>query len=349
MMREKRKHEHIEYALSTGQLDSHGFEDVKFIHQSVPNTSTQNIDLSTAIGELFLSSPIFINAMTGGGGERTKEINRHWAEIAKHCGLAMAVGSQMAALKDEKQKSTYEVVRKYNPNGLVFANLGSEATVEQAKQAVDMIEANALQIHLNVIQELVMPEGDRNFIGTLQRIENIVEQVSVPIIVKEVGFGMSKEAIEQLVNIGVSIVDIGGFGGTNFSTIENKRRSRMLSYFNDWGIQTTSSIAEAAQTFPFVSVIGSGGVQNGYNAAKAIGLGASAVGISGYFLKVLNEEGPESVIEHVMNIHNDLKMIMTALGKESIALLKKAPLMINGNTYHWLEQRGIKTQVYSNR
>jgi isopentenyl-diphosphate Delta-isomerase len=349
LTREKRKNEHIDYALSTGQLGTNGFEDIKFIHQSVPGTSTQNIDLSTLIGELTLSSPIFINAMTGGGGERTKEINRHWAEIANHCGVAMAVGSQMAALKDEKQKSTYEVVRKYNPKGFVFANLGSEASVEQAKQAVDMIEANALQIHLNVIQELIMPEGDRDFTGALQRIEAIVEQLNIPVIIKEVGFGMSKEAVEQLVNIGVSIVDIGGFGGTNFSTIENKRRNRMLSYFDKWGIQTTSSVAEVAHTFPFVSVIGSGGIQNGYDAAKMIALGASAVGISGYFLKVLNDEGPESVIEEITNMHDDLKIIMTALGRGSIPLLKKAPLMISGNTYHWLEQRGIKTQLYSTR
>ena len=138
------------------------------------------------------------------------------------------------------------MIRKVNPNGIFFANLGSEATIEQAERAVDMIEANALQIHLNVIQELTMREGDRDFTGVLQRIEKIVLNSKVPIIVKEVGFGMSKETMQQLVNVGVTAIDIGGQGGTNFA-VENERR-RMLSYFNNWGIQTATSIIEATST-----------------------------------------------------------------------------------------------------
>ena len=135
--------------------------------------------------------------MTGGGGEKTLHINEQLAYVAKHHNLAMAVGSQMAALKDESEVASYKVIRKVNPNGIFFANLGSEATIEQAERAVDMIEANALQIHLNVIQELTMPEGDRDFTGVLQRIEKIVLNSKVPIIVKEVGFGMSKETVRD--------------------------------------------------------------------------------------------------------------------------------------------------------
>lgn len=146
----------------------------------------------------------FINAMTGGGGEKTLHINEQLAYVAKQHNLAMAVGSQMAALKDESEAASYKVIRKVNPNGIFFANLGSEATIEQAERAVDMIEANALQIHLNVIQELTMPEGDRDFTGVLQRIEKIVLNSKVPVIVKEVGFGMSKETMQQLANVGVT-------------------------------------------------------------------------------------------------------------------------------------------------
>ncbi|KIL44215.1 isopentenyl pyrophosphate isomerase [Jeotgalibacillus soli] len=158
MTRAKRKLDHINYALSTGASGGAGFDDVLFVHQGLPNLSYEKISLHTKIGELFLSSPLFINAMTGGGGEMTESINRDFALAAKETGVALSVGSQMAALKDPSERRSYEITRKINPNGLIFANLGSEATVDQAKIAVDMIEANALQIHLNVIQELAMPD-----------------------------------------------------------------------------------------------------------------------------------------------------------------------------------------------
>ncbi|WP_111644037.1 type 2 isopentenyl-diphosphate Delta-isomerase [Paranoxybacillus vitaminiphilus] len=348
MSRAKRKMDHIEHALSTGQARAHGFEDITFVHQSLPNLSTSQIDLRTTLGELSLSSPIFINAMTGGGGKATLKINEALAIVAKECGIAMAVGSQMAAIKDSRERPSFEIVRKVNPNGVIFANLGSEATVEEAKQAIDMIEANGLQIHLNVIQELVMPEGDRDFTNALKRIEQIVQQVEVPVIVKEVGFGMSKETALKLANIGVKIVDVGGFGGTNFARIENERRLRMLTYFNDWGLTTTASIVEVSQTVP-LSVIGSGGLQNALDIAKALALGASAVGFAGYFLKLLLEEGIESLIEEIGNLHSDLAMIMSALGAKTIEQLQCVPLVIRGETHHWLTERGFDTKVYSCR
>ena len=247
MVRAKRKLDHIEYALSTGQSRTHGFHDIDFVHQSLPNSNYDTITCEKN-RRTFTKFADFINAMTGGGGEKTLHINEQLAYVAKHHNLAMAVGSQMAALKDESEAASYKVIRKVNPNGIFFANLGSEATIEQAERAVDMIEANALQIHLNVIQELTMPEGDRDFTGVLQRIEKIVLNSKVPIIVKEVGFGMSKETMQQLVNVGVTAIDIGGQGGTNFAAVENERRQRMLSYFNNWGIQTATSIIEATST-----------------------------------------------------------------------------------------------------
>ncbi|MBA2870153.1 isopentenyl-diphosphate delta-isomerase [Anoxybacillus calidus] len=349
MSRAKRKIDHIEHALSTGQAKAHGFEDITFVHQSLPDLSTTQIDLRTTLGELSLSSPIFINAMTGGGGEATLKINEALAIVAKECGIAMAVGSQMAAIKDPNERPSFEIVRKVNPNGVIFANLGSEATVEDAKRAIDMIEANGLQIHLNVIQELVMPEGDRDFTDALKRIEQIVQQIEVPVIVKEVGFGMSKETASKLANIGVRIVDVGGFGGTNFARIENKRRSKMLTYFNDWGISTTASIVEVSQTVPFLYVIGSGGVRTALDAAKVLALGASAVGFAGYFLKLLLEEGIPSLIEEIENLHSDLSLIMSALGTKTIGKLQRVPLVIRGDTHHWLTERGFDTKVYSCR
>ncbi len=341
--------DHIKHALSTGQLKHHGFEDVKFVHQSLPNSSVSAIKLNTKIGELDLSSPIFINAMTGGGGEQTFNINKGLASVARECNIALAVGSQMSAIKNQDERYTYEIVRKENPDGIIFANLGSEATVDEAKLAVEMLEADAMQIHLNVIQELVMPEGDRDFVGALHRIEQIASSLSVPIIVKETGFGFSKEAARQLREVGVTTIDVGGYGGTNFSKIENERRDHRLNFFDDWGITTACSISEVKYFVPEVSVIGSGGIQSAFDIAKAIALGASGVGIAGFFLRIYLDEGERALSQLILDIHQELKWIMTALGATTVQDLQRVPLVLSGDTYHWLMQRGVDTKEYSNR
>ncbi|MFZ3588632.1 type 2 isopentenyl-diphosphate Delta-isomerase [Bacillus sp. DJP31] len=347
MSRSQRKIDHINHAIDTGQVRAHGFEDIQFVHQSLPNLSVGDIKMNCKLGELSLSSPILINAMTGGGGNQTLKINQSLAMVANECRVALAVGSQMSALRDPSERASYEIVRKENPKGVIFANLGSEATVEQAQRAIDMIEANAIQIHLNVVQELVMPEGDRDFKQAFERIEQIVSRVPVPVIVKEVGYGMSKETAQILLDIGVQLVDVGGFGGTNFSRIENLRRERNLSFFNDWGIPTTSSIVEVRSQSRRLSVIASGGIMSALDIAKSITLGASCVGMAGYFLKILLEQGADEVIQEVKEIHTDLSFIMTVLGKRDILELGKAPIIIKGDTYHWLTQRGIDTSSYS--
>jgi len=347
--RSKRKWDHIQYALETGQKRLTGFEDIKFVHQSLPDTNLALINLRTQIGELSLSSPIFINAMTGGGGERTYRINRDLAIAAKETGSAIAVGSQMAALKDPAERRTYEVVREMNPHGVILANLGSEATVEQAMAAVDMIAANGIQIHLNVVQELTMPEGDRNFQGALQRIMEIQQRVGIPVIVKEVGFGISAETASELTSSGIRYIDIGGFGGTNFAAIENKRRNRVLSFFDNWGIPTAASLVECRDASPEISLIASGGIQNCADIVKALSLGADAAALAGFLLKILLEDGIESVVNEIELIKQEMSVIMAALGVNSIEELRRVPLVISGDTQHWLEQRGIDTKAFSRR
>lgn len=349
MSRSERKWDHIRFALETGQKRSTAFDDVQFIHQSLPNINVSDVTFHQKIGGLSLSSPIFINAMTGGGGEKTYTLNKQLAQVAKEAGLAMAVGSQMSALKDKSESYTYEVVRKENPSGVLIANLGSEATPDQAKKAIDMIDANALQVHLNVIQELTMPEGDREFTGALKRIEAIVKEVNVPVIVKEVGFGMCKETVKSLSAIGISAVDIGGFGGTNFAEIENKRSEKSQAFFNQWGIPTAISITEASHASKSISILGSGGITSSFELAKGIALGASAIGFAGFFLKILVEKGIDALNEEISSLHDELTIIMTALGARSIQELQKAPLMISGQMHHWLTQRGIDTKTYSQR
>jgi isopentenyl-diphosphate delta-isomerase len=347
--RSERKWDHIRYALASEQNGSSAFDDIQFIHQSIPDVNVSDIRLDHALGGLPLSSPIFINAMTGGGDEKTYRINKELAMVANDTGIAMAVGSQMAALRDTSQRYTYEIVRKENPNGIIIANLGSEATPEYAKRAVEMIEANALQIHLNVVQELTMPEGDREFSGVLQRIEAIMKEINVPVIIKEVGFGMSIETIHTLKSMGVTIVDVGGTGGTNFAEIENKRRESSLSFFNHWGIPTAISLLEAVNVTDHPSIIASGGIRSSLDIAKSLSLGAEAVGIAGLFLGILVKKGIESLQSEIEILHNELTFIMAALGARTILELKNAPLMISGRTYHWLNQRGLDTTKYSQR
>jgi len=347
--RSKRKWDHIQFALSTGQERLTGLDDIMFVHQSLPGIGLEDISLNTKIGELSLSSPIFINAMTGGGGEKTLKINRDLARVAKESGMAIAIGSQMSALKNAEEEETYRIVRMENPHGIVIGNLGSEASVDEAKRAVSMLEADALQIHLNVIQELAMPEGDRDFSGDLKRIEAIVKEIDRPIIVKEVGFGMNKQVVAQLFSVGVKVVDVGGYGGTNFSKIENERRQHLLRFFNGWGIPTAASIAEAKNSGCSIDVISSGGIQTSLDIAKSIALGANLVGIAGYFLKILVKEGLESLMKEVDLIHEELSFIMTALGTRTIKELQQAPLVISGRTHHWLQERNIDTKQYSLR
>ncbi|AZB43355.1 type 2 isopentenyl-diphosphate Delta-isomerase [Bacillus sp. FJAT-42376] len=349
MSRAKRKLDHINHALSTGQSRQSGFDDVTFVHNSLPDSTVEDIDISVNIGELALSSPIFINAMTGGGGSKTEAINKALSEAAAQFGMAIAVGSQMAAIRDNDERPSYEIVRKSNPNGIILANLGSEATVDQAKQAIDMIEANAIQIHLNVIQELVMPEGDRDFRGALKRIEQIVHHAGVPVIVKETGFGMSAETAAKIIGTGATAIDVGGYGGTNFSQIENERRSRALHAFNNWGIPTSVSIVEGSASAGNASILGSGGIQDALDAAKAIALGASAAGMAGSLLSVLTEKGEDGLYEELSLLHEEFKWIMCALGASTIHDLQNVPLILSGTTHHWLSERGYHTSAFSRR
>lgn len=349
MSRSKRKWDHIQYALETGQKRQTGFDDIKFVNQSLPGSNLDSVKIETKIGELSLSSPIFINAMTGGGGERTYRINRELAVAARETGSAIAVGSQMAALKDPDERRSYEVVREMHPDGIILANLGSEATVGQAKAAIDMLQADALQIHLNVVQELTMPEGDRNFDGAITRISEIQQSVGIPVIVKEVGFGISAETAAGLFSSGIRYVDVGGFGGTNFAEIENKRRNRLLTFFEDWGIPTAASIIETKSTSPEFSVIASGGIQTSLDIVKALALGANGAAMAGYLLKTLMENGTEDLIKEIHLLKEEITVIMTALGVHTIEELKNVPLVISGETHHWLEQRGIDTKAFARR
>ncbi|PYZ98441.1 type 2 isopentenyl-diphosphate Delta-isomerase [Alteribacter lacisalsi] len=349
MSRAQRKIDHLRGAMNSGLSEHSGLEDIRFVHQSVSEVNTGDISLEAKVGELVFSSPVFINAMTGGGGDATEKINAALAEAAAELNIPVAVGSQMSAIKDPAERRSYEVVRKSNPNGLVFANVGSEASSAQAMECIDMLQADAIQIHLNVIQELVMPEGDRDFTGTLERIRLISEACSIPVIVKEVGFGMSRESAGLLYDAGAAVIDAGGFGGTNFSRIENERRKKQMTFFNDWGIPTACSVAEVASVDTDKPVFASGGIRSAMDIAKCLALGASAAGMAGQMLKWVEQGGTACVVENIRHVEEELKWIMTALGIKDVQSFLRVPVVISGHTYHWLAERGIKTEVFSRR
>lgn len=347
--RSVRKIEHIQHALATNRNGGNAFDDVSFLPNSLPNSAFHDVSVQTDLGDFRLSSPILINAMTG-GAEQTTEINRKLAVIAREKGLAMAVGSQMAALKDPGVSESYRVVRKENPRGLLFANVGAEATVEQAKAAVEMIEADGLQIHLNVMQELLMPEGDRDFRGYLKRIRAITDRLDVPVMVKEVGFGMARNTVMQLTQAGVSLIDVGGKGGTNFAKVENLRRTSPLTMFEEWGLTTVESLLEASCVRPAgATLVATGGIRHGLDAAKALAMGASAVGIAGAMLQCVQTQSLEDCLRAVDGWHHQLRVAMTALGAERVSDLQERPLFITGITAERARLRGISLEEWAQR
>lgn len=336
-----RKDEHVSLARTFHQKPKENdFDDVRLIHSSLVNTRLEEIDLSTEILGLKLSAPFYINAMTG-GSEKTKKINHDLAIIARETNLMMATGSVSAALKDPSVVDSYTVVREVNPNGLILGNMGAGRTSDDAKKIVDLLQADGFQIHLNVPQELVMPEGDRDFHEWSKNIAETVQQLAVPVIVKEVGFGMNRETIQQLQVLGVKAVDVSGRGGTSFSQIENARRKkRELNYLDDWGQSTVISLLEA-QEINDLTILASGGIRNAYDIFKALCLGAKAVGISAGILDHLISNGIDATVEMIEDWKIQLRRLYLMTDKATTADLVHNPIILSGAPKEWCEARGI--------
>lgn len=250
------------------------------MHHSIPNINVDEVDLTSRTTDFDMTYPIYINAMTG-GSEWTKQINAKLAVVARETGLAMAVGSTHAALRNPKMAESFSIARQTNPEGIIFSNVGADVPVDKAVEAVSLLDAQALQIHVNAPQELVMPEGNREFSTWLDNVAAIVQRVDVPVIIKEVGFGMSKELYKDLIDVGVTYVDVSGKGGTNFVTIENERRSNKdMDYLANWGQSTVESLLESSAYQDSLNVFASGGVRTPLDVVKSLALGAKAVGMS---------------------------------------------------------------------
>jgi len=348
-IRENRKDEHVQLALTAEKAARSDFDDLTFIHRSLPETNLDEIDVTAKVGNLQWDSPLYINAMTG-GSVNTGAINAQLAEAAAKTGIAIAVGSQHSGLRKASLADTYKVVRKKNPAGIVFSNVGADVSTDFALRAIDMLEADALQIHLNVPQEVVMPEGERQFSGMLGKIETLLTKTSIPVIVKETGFGMSFETLSQLQRIGVRYVDVSGRGGTNFITIENERRAEKdFRYLNGWGQSTPVSLLEAQPFLQDMTILASGGIRNPLDAAKSLALGAAAAGVAGSFLKILHTKGTDGLIKEINRWKTHLKMIFLMQGTRSIQDMQRNPIMVTGSLREWCELRGIYPEKLARR
>ncbi|MBE6500431.1 MAG: type 2 isopentenyl-diphosphate Delta-isomerase [Methanobrevibacter thaueri] len=323
-----------------------GFEDIELIHNVLPEIDKNEIDLSTSVFGKKLDSPLFITAITG-GHPKAKDVNKMLAIAAEDNGIALGVGSQRAACEHPELEDTYTVVRENAPDCLLVGNIGAPQ-LNLAQKAVEILDADILAIHLNPLQESIQPEGDLDARGYTDLISKITDTVDIPVLAKETGCGISAESAKILVDAGVDYIDIEGAGGTSWAAVETYRADdRYLGeIFWDWGIPTAISTAEVTNTVN-VPVISSGGIRTGLDAAKAIALGADAVGMALPFLKNCNSK--EALNTFINKFNDSLRIAMFLVGANNIEELKQSKLVIRGKTKEWLTERGINTKNYSRR
>jgi len=347
-MRQSRKIDHIRWAvdLPEGPRAS-GLEDIRLVHNALTELSSHEVNTEVEVFKRSLKMPLIINAMTG-GNPQVLEINRSLARAARSAGIGMAVGSQTGALLDPDLTDTFMVVREENPDGLIIANTGAGVVPREALRAVDMIRADALQVHLNSAQELAMSEGDLDFRGRYANIRELIIICPVPVIVKEVGFGISREVAQKLAGIGVQWIDVGGAGGTNFVAIEH-RRAQPTAVPEDWGIHTAASLAEVIAACPQLQTVTSGGIRSPLDAVKALALGSTLVGIAGLWMKTLRQRSYEDLVQELENFQRDFTRLMLLLGARNITELRRSPLVITGFTGEWLRERGVDTGRWAQR
>jgi len=335
-----RKSDHIRINLEEDVNSSltTGLERLNFSHEALPDINLEDVNLCVEVFNKRLEAPILISSMTGGSKEAAK-INLNLATAAQKTGIAMGIGSQRAAIENPELIESFQV-RKVAPDILLFANLGAIQlnygyNIEECHRAVEMIEADALILHLNPLQEAVQPEGNTRFAKLLGKIEEICKNLPIPVIAKEVGWGFSGQTAKKLSAAGVTAIDIAGAGGTSWTQVEMHRaktedQAKLASAFIDWGIPTAESIAQVKEAAPELIIFASGGLRTGIDIAKCIALGASLGGIANPLLKAANNS-VEMTIQKVQEISNEIRVCMFAAGIEDHEQLQKTPLVKRNN------------------
>ena len=331
-----RKDDHIKYALEH-ESEYNSFDDVELIHSSIPKYNLDEIDLSTHFASHDFEFPFFINAITG-GSKNAKKINQKLAKVANECNLLFVTGSYSAALKNSDDDS-FNIVKKENPDLQLATNIGIDKNYTAGITAIKALNPLFLQVHVNLMQELIMPEGSRNFNEWENNLKEFVQNIKIPIILKEVGFGMTEDTIKQGIKLGIKTFDISGRGGTSFAFIENMRRENSLDYLNNWGQTTVSCLLNLKDYTDKVEIIASGGVRNPLDMIKCLVLGAKAVGLSRTILELAVKYDVENIIKIVENWKIECKMIMCALNAKNIKELQNTKYVLYGKTLEFSMQK----------
>ncbi|MBG0783582.1 MAG: type 2 isopentenyl-diphosphate Delta-isomerase [Anaerolineaceae bacterium] len=330
-----RKYEHIRINLEKDVQSglSSGLENYLFIHQALPEMKLEDVDLSQSLFGKKQPVPVMVSSMTG-GTEEAARLNRTLAEAAQEVGLAMGIGSQRAAIKDPELVSTFQV-RQFAPDILLFANLGAVQLnygygIDECQKAVEMIEADALILHLNPLQEALQPEGDTHFGNLAEKIAQLRQKITVPLIIKEVGWGISEQTARLLIEAGVDAIDVAGAGGTSWSQVEMYRikdpyKAQTAGAFSDWGIPTAQSILNVRKVDSKLPVFASGGLRNGIDIAKCLALGACMGGMAGTFLKAANDS-LETTVATMQVMVDQVRIAMFASGAADLKSLTQDKL-----------------------
>ncbi len=387
-----RKDEHLRLALEQNRrLPESDFDKMRLIHHSLRSIDVAEVDLGTTIGPIYLDTPFFVNAMTGGSAEgasldantqnpniqnanaqnsntqnsstqnsstqnsnaqntniqninaqklSTREVNRQLAEVCRKTGLAMATGSVAAAVGDGRLWPTYEVIREVNPEGILFVNVNPDVPPEEALAAAKRLGAQGIQVHLNSVQELLMPEGDRAFSGWGEKVAALAK-LPLQVTVKETGSGMTRETVEALMALGVRVIDVSGRGGTNFAVIENERSEAPFEELMPWGQSTVESLLEAGRFADQADLIASGGIRSSLDMVKSFVLGAKACGLSGQVLRLLVDQGVEATVATIEQWKVELRKLMALLGARNVLELRKCDYVLAPDLWNYKQQRNL--------
>jgi len=332
-----RKKEHVELCLASDvsfKKKSNGFDEWEFEHNALPELDLSEIDTTTHFLGKKLAIPLLVSGMTGGYSEASR-INASLAKVCQLFGIGLGVGSQRQALENDAFHESYAIVRKHAPSIPVIGNIGATEIanlrdVDPIRRLVDLIEADAFAVHLNPLQEFLQPEGNTNFRGVLTGISTLVQKLPVPVIVKEVGAGISPSVAKRLFDVGVTIIDVAGAGGTSWAGVEllrNEHASTIAPEFWDWGVPTAIAVRQVSACKPCdATLIASGGIANGVMIAKALALGADLTSMARPLLQILMEGGEDSLFHKLTTLKNDLLGVMFLTGASSIPALKATPI-----------------------
>jgi isopentenyl-diphosphate Delta-isomerase len=345
----RRKDDHVRLAAAQhGEPRTHDFDHVRPMNHPLAAGDRAVVDLAVHGRVLDWPVPLYINGMTG-GSEHTATINRALAVAARETGVPIASGSTGIIHRDPAAIPSFRVLRDLNPDGFVLANVNANVSPAQARRSVEVLGADALQVHVNPSQEIVMPEGDRDFTRWADGVAAIVAGAGVPVVVKEVGAGMSRGTVAALRDLGVAAVDVSGRGGTDFGAIEAARRDDgAFDYLAGWGQSAVEGLLDAS-VVDGVDLLASGGVRHPLDVIRALALGATAVGVAGGFLRLLLDEGESALVARIESWLGQIGDLMTLLGARTPADLRRTDLLLTGPVREFCDLRGIDAAGYARR